>query len=170
TTGARFTLVVPEPIAAEAIALGIPRERVVGAQPDRSIEAAGVRVQPVPARHGVDVADAYTFGEQLSDGLVRYLGYVVELGGVRLYHAGDTIPYPGQIERLRALRPQLALLPINGRDFFRERQNLVGNMDAREAAQTAAAIGVQALVPIHWEMFPGNRGCPGDLAAYVADH
>src|SRR5262249_12310651 len=87
TPGARFTLVVPEPIVGEAAALGIPEERVAGAQPERPLELAGVQIQPVPARHGVDVADAYTFGEQLSGGLVRYLGYVVELGGVRLYHA-----------------------------------------------------------------------------------
>ena len=56
-----------------------------------------MRIEPVPACHGVEVADAYNFGEQLSDGLVRYLGYVCELGGVRVYHAGDCIPYPGTV-------------------------------------------------------------------------
>ena len=81
--GARFTLVVPRPIVQMALDLGIPRERVVGAQPHESLGIAGLCVHPVPARHGVDVSDAYTFGEQLSGGLVRYLGYVVELGGVR---------------------------------------------------------------------------------------
>jgi L-ascorbate 6-phosphate lactonase len=169
TAGARFVLVVPRPIVDQAVALGVPRERVVGAQPDEPVEAAGVRIQPVPARHGVDVADAYNFGEQLSGGLVRYLGYVVELGGVRAYHAGDCIPYDGQVERLRALGPHLALLPINGRDYFREQErNIVGNMDPREAARIAADIGAAALVPMHWELFPHNRGFPGDLAGYVA--
>jgi L-ascorbate 6-phosphate lactonase len=94
--GARLTLVVPRPIVQMALDLGIPGERVIGAQPEQSLEVAGVPVHPVPARHGVDVSDAYTFGEQLSGGLVRYLGYVVELGGVRAYHAGDGIPYDGR--------------------------------------------------------------------------
>jgi L-ascorbate metabolism protein UlaG (beta-lactamase superfamily) len=62
------------------------------------------------------------------------------------------------------------LLPINGRDFFRETEgNLVGNMDFREAARLAADLEVRALVPMHWELFPHNRGFPGDLAAYVAE-
>ncbi len=166
---ASFTLVVPRPIVDMAVALGIPRERVVGAQPKEPLQAAGVPIYPVPARHGVDVSDAYSFGEQLSHGLVRYLGYVIELGGVRAYHAGDCVPYQGQQETVGALAPHLALLPINGRDFYRETErNLVGNLDVREAARLAADLGVQALIPMHWELFPHNRGFPGDLVAYAA--
>jgi L-ascorbate 6-phosphate lactonase len=166
---AHFTLVVPEPIADQAVRLGVPDNRVTGAQPGQSLELGGASVHVVAARHGVNVADAYTFGEQLSHGLVRYLGYVVELGGVRAYHAGDCIPYAAQAEIVGALHPHLALLPINGRDFYRETErNLVGNMDFREAARLAVDLGAQALIPMHWELFPHNRGFTGDLAAYVA--
>ncbi len=168
TPDARFILVVPEPITGMALDLGIPRERIVGAQPGQSLEWPHVRIHPVPASHGVNVSDAYNLGRDLSDGLVRYLGYVVEMGGVSTYHAGDTIPYAGQTEILRPFKPDLALLPINGRDFFRETErNLVGNMDPREAARTAADIGARVLVPMHWEMFPHNRGFPRDLVSYV---
>jgi L-ascorbate metabolism protein UlaG (beta-lactamase superfamily) len=168
---ARFTLVVPRPIVDEAVALGLPRERVIGAQPDEVIERAGVRIHPLPARHGVNVSDAYNFGEDLSGGLTRYLGYVVEMNGVRVYHAGDCIPYEGQIERLKALRPHVALLPINGRDYYRETErNVVGNVDEREAAKVASDVGVEVLVPMHWELFAHNRGYPGDLLGFVADN
>jgi L-ascorbate metabolism protein UlaG (beta-lactamase superfamily) len=169
--GSRFTLVLPRPLQDDAIAdLGLSKARVIGAQPGEPIEQDGIRVDPVPARHGVDVADSYNFGEALSNGLIRYLGYVVELGGVRLYHAGDCIPYPEQTATLRALQPNVALLPINGRDFFRESErNLVGNMDFREAARLANDIGVHVLVPMHWELFAHNRGYPGDLVTYVAN-
>jgi L-ascorbate 6-phosphate lactonase len=174
THGSRFTLIVPRPLVpALGSELGLPPERIVGAQPDEPIERSGVRIDPVPARHGLNVADAYTFGEDLTDsnGMVRYLGYVVELGGVRAYHAGDCIPYPGQVERLRALRPDLALLPINGRDFFRETErNLVGNMDFREAARLASDIGAQLLIPMHWELFAHNRGYPDHLVGFVAHY
>jgi L-ascorbate 6-phosphate lactonase len=169
--GSRFTLVVPRPLQQQvADELELPSDRVIGAQPDEPFEHAGIRVHPVPARHGVNVDDAYNFGEQLSNGLVRYLGYVVELGGVRVYHAGDCLPYAGQAYRLRALQPHLALLPINGRDFFRETErNIVGNMDEREAARLANDIGAQLLIPMHWELFAHNRGYPRDLVAYVSD-
>jgi L-ascorbate 6-phosphate lactonase len=166
-----FTLVLPTPVRDEAIRLGIPASRVIGAQPGETIEIQGVRVQPVPARHGVNVSDSYNFGEQLSSGFVRYLGYVVEVGGQRVYHAGDCIPFEGQIERLKALQPNVVCLPINGRDFYRETQrNLVGNMDFREAAQLAAEAGAEVLVPMHWELFEHNRGFPGDLVTYASEH
>jgi len=171
TPGSRFSLVVPAPLVDNVVQdLGLPPERVIGAQPGTTLDHHGARVHVVPARHGVNVADSYNFGEQLSAGLVRYLGYVVELGGVRAYHAGDCIPYAGQVETLAALQPQLALLPINGRDWFREEErNLVGNMDPREAARLAADIGAQVLVPMHWELFDHNRGFPRDLVAYTAE-
>lgn len=169
--GAHFTLILPRPLVDKALALGIPADRVIGAQPDESIHVNGLSVHPLPARHGVDVSDAYDFGEALSGGLVRYLGYVVEVGGVRVYHAGDCTPYPVQADRLRALETQVVCLPINGRDFFREHEhNIVGNMDFREAARVASDAGAEVLVPMHWELFPLNRGFPGDLVAFAAEH
>lgn len=168
----RFTLILAEPLVGQVReATHLPRERVLGTQPGAKIGHQGSTIYPVPARHGVNVADSYNFGEQLSGGLVRYLGYVVEVGGIRLYHAGDCIPYEGQIERVRQLQPQIALLPINGRDFYRESEhNYVGNMDYREAARIANDIGVRLLIPMHWELFEHNRGFPRDLVGFVCDN
>jgi L-ascorbate metabolism protein UlaG (beta-lactamase superfamily) len=168
--GSRFTLIVPRPLTDSArTEVGLPSARVVGAQPDEPIRRDGVVIHPVPARHGIHVADAYTFGEELSNGQVRYLGFVIEIGGVRIYHAGDCIPFEGQAERLRALQPHIMLLPINGRDFFRESErNTVGNMDGREAARLAHDAAAQLLVPMHWELFEHNRGFPSDLVGYVS--
>lgn len=162
--GSRFILVVPRPIVETALALGLPPDRIIGTQPGDVIQWDNATIFPVPAVHGVGVADAYNFGEQLSNGEVRYLGYVIEMAGVRAYHAGDCIPYEGQIETLRRLSPQVALLPINGRDFFRERdRNIVGNMTPREAVIVTDAIGAHTLVPMHWELFPHNPGYPDEV-------
>jgi L-ascorbate metabolism protein UlaG (beta-lactamase superfamily) len=172
--GSRFTLIVPRPLVPQLVSeLGLPAERIIGAQPDEPIERSGIRISPLPACHGINVADAYTFGEDLTDsnGMVRYLGYVVDLGGVRVYHAGDCIPYAGQVDRLRALQPHVALLPINGRDFFRETErNIVGNMDYREAAAVASDGGAHLLIPMHWDLFAHNRGFPEQLVGFVADN
>jgi L-ascorbate metabolism protein UlaG (beta-lactamase superfamily) len=161
------TFVVPEPLVDATVALGIDAARVVGAQPDRAVELDGVTVHPVPACHGLEPADAYTFGQELSDGLYRYLGYVVDLGRVRIYHAGDTIPFDGLEAKLRELAVDVALLPINGRDAEREAQGIVGNMDAREAAHVAEASGADVVVPIHFDMFEANPGDPGALVDAV---
>jgi L-ascorbate metabolism protein UlaG (beta-lactamase superfamily) len=112
------------------------------------------------------VADAYSFG--LVPGEYRFLGYVIELGGVRVYHAGDTIRYDGMAERLRALRVDVALLPINGRSPEREAQELVGNLSASEAADLAADAGIGTVVPMHYELFARNSGRASELVEYVA--
>ena len=164
---ARARVVVPAPVTGQAVAAGVPAERVVGAVAREELTDLAVRVVPVPACHGIDVADAYNFGENLSGGQVRYLGYVLDFAGVRVYHAGDTLWWPGLQDVLRDLAVNVALLPINGRDLQREAANIVGNMDHREAALLAAAAGVDLLVPMHWDMFAGNRGFPDQLVAVI---
>lgn len=159
----RAVFVVPEPVAQRVVALGIARERVAGVQPDRALELDGAIVHPIPASHGDDVAEGYGFGFHRSGGLYRFLGYVFDLGGVRVYHAGDTIPYEGMEDRLRDLRIDVALLPINGRDREREGRGIVGNLDEEEAAELAAAIGTDLLVPMHHDMFASNPGSPERL-------
>lgn len=157
------TFVVPAPIVDQVTGAGggLPPARVVGAEPGERLRLGEAEVTPLPARHGVHVADAYNFGEALSGGACRYLGYVVDLGGARVYHAGDTIDYPELAPRLRELDVDLALLPVNGRDAAREAQDVVGNLDEREAADLAARAGVDAAVPMHYDMFAGNPGDPG---------
>ncbi len=78
-------------------------------------------VTPVPAAHYDHDPDAH--------GNPAYLGFIITLNGVTLYHSGDTVIYPGLMERLQAQRIDMMCLPINGRDWVREQQGLVGNMD-----------------------------------------
>jgi len=160
-------VVVPTPLVPRVTALGILPDRVIGAQPDEPFELDGVTIHPLPALHGVDVADAYTYGKELSDGLYRYLGYVVEAGGLRIYHAGDTLADEELEDRLSRLAPDVALLPINGRDHYREAQNLVGNLDHREAVRFTAVIGAGLLVPMHYDMFPTNLGYPAHAVDFA---
>jgi L-ascorbate metabolism protein UlaG (beta-lactamase superfamily) len=98
----------------------------------------------------------------------RFVGFVVDVGGVRVYHAGDSEIYPGMVERLAPLQIDVALLPINGRDWFRERHGIIGNMDEREAAYLANAIGARVVIPMHYDMFAGNPGSPGRLVDLCA--
>ena len=152
------TFVVPAPIVDMVTEAGIAKERVLGVQPGETHELDGITVRPVPARHGVTMADAYAFGEELSGGLIRFVGFVLEMDGVRIYHAGDTIHYDGMEATVGALRPHISLLPINGRHAEREARGIVGNLDEREAAWLAATIGSETLIPMHHDLFTGNLG------------
>jgi L-ascorbate 6-phosphate lactonase len=165
---ARF--VVPQPVVEQVTALGISPERVIGVQPDEELDLGEVKLFPIPAMHGLKAPPAiYDFGfvEQGKPRLYRYLGYVIDMAGVRVYSAGDTVAFDGLVERLRELAVDIALLPINGRSYFREQLDIVGNLDEREAADLAAAAGVKLLVPTHYEMFAANQGRPGVLVDYA---
>jgi L-ascorbate 6-phosphate lactonase len=150
--------VVPAPLVDR---LPVPAEQVVGIGPGETAEAAGLRVHAVQALHGDLPADAYSFDGAAGDGLHRFFGYVFDDGGVRIYHSGDTIPFDGLDEEVRRLAPDVALLPINGRDAEREALGIVGNLDEHEAVELALAAGVDLLVPMHWDMFAANPGSPG---------
>jgi L-ascorbate 6-phosphate lactonase len=157
----RACVVVPEPIVDMVVGLGIARERVVGVQPDRPVEVAGVKVHAIPAMHGIHPADAYSFGQN------RFLGFVFEGEGIAIYHAGDTIPYDGLAKRIRDLHVNVALLPINGRDAAREALDIVGNLDAEEAAALAIDAEVDVVIPMHYDMFAANPGDPSRLVSAV---
>ena len=86
-----------------------------------------------------------------------------------VHHSGDTIPFEGQAERVKAHGVDVALLPINGRDFYRTRVGTIGNFDFREAGDYATMIGADVLVPMHYGMFRGNTVPPGYVVTYVHD-
>jgi L-ascorbate metabolism protein UlaG (beta-lactamase superfamily) len=74
-------------------------------------------------------------------------------------------------DTLRDLAIDVALLPINGRDARREAQGILGNLSEREAAWLAQAIGVEVVVPMHYDLFARNRGYPEWLVESVSrDH
>ncbi|MEF2967482.1 MBL fold metallo-hydrolase [Paenibacillus sp. M1] len=142
--------------------LGIAERQIVEAEEGKHGFFSKVSITPVPAAH-----------EQLdkdNEGKYRYTGYLIELNGVKLYHAGDTVVYPGLVESLSAVKPDIALLPINGRDYFRGESGLIGNMNYREAAELAVRIGADTVVPLHYDVFMGNTEKPGYFVDYLYEH
>lgn len=72
-----------------------------------------------------------------------WLGYVIEVEGVRLYHAGDTDLVP----EMPDLRPDIALLPVGG----------MVAMNALAAAEAAAMLKASLCIPMHFSMLLGGR-------------
>jgi L-ascorbate metabolism protein UlaG (beta-lactamase superfamily) len=163
------TFVVPSPIVDIVTEAGIAPDRVLGVQPGETHELHGITVRPVPARHGVTMEDAYGFGEELSGGLIRFVGYVLEIDGVGIYHAGDTIHYDGMETRLAEHRPHVTLLPINGRHAEREARGIVGNLNEYESAWLADAVGAETLIPMHHDLFVGNLGSAARVVEAAAE-
>jgi L-ascorbate metabolism protein UlaG (beta-lactamase superfamily) len=129
----------------------VAQDRITAAQVDRTLElAAGLRVTPVPAAHY-----ALEMDPELG---YRWLGFLVEWNGVRLYHAGDTIIFPGYLDQVQALAPvDIAILPANGRDSLRDEMDIIGNMWPNEAFAAADALQAEVLIPGHNDLYRGNR-------------
>ncbi len=154
-------IVVPAPVADLAADGGLDPSRLVGAVPGEPLREADVTVHPLPARHGIggDQPVAYEFAP--GGGSARFLGYVVEIGGLRFYHAGDGLLYPELPAALSALAPDVLMLPINGRDHMRESAGIVGNMNETEAAWLCAQVSPSYVIPMHYDAITGNTGDPG---------
>lgn len=148
----RARLVVPRAIVGHAQGMGIGREWIEGMDAGESLEIAGFRVRAVPSAHeGLDTDE---------DGHHLYLGFVVEVGGLRLYHSGDGLAYDGLAEALGPGPFDVMFLPINGRDPSR---GVPGNMSAGETVDLACRVGPRFVVPHHYDMFTFNTAPVGEF-------
>ncbi|MDI2033572.1 MBL fold metallo-hydrolase [Paenarthrobacter nitroguajacolicus] len=132
-----------------ALARHIPQDRLLAVTDgDVADLGGGVTVTAVPAAHEELEYDA--------NGDSVFLGYILDIAGVRIYHSGDCVPYEGQAELLRSHAVDLALLPINGRDTHRLRNGVPGNFTVHEAAALCKQAAIPVVVGHHFGLFDFN--------------
>ncbi len=119
--------------------------RAIG--PGEAIESAGVRISAVAA---------YNPTKQFHPRGNNWNGYIVELGGKRIYYAGDT----DLTDEMRGLEEiDVGLFPVGG----------TYTMNAEEAAEAAGFIKPELAVPYHWGDIVGGRGDADSFAAQAGD-
>jgi L-ascorbate 6-phosphate lactonase len=163
------TAIVPAAVYERVVELVGAPDRVIGAWVGTTIVQCGVTITPFPAVHGSVPEDGYGF-HRTGSGEYPFLGYALELDGVRIAHTGDTLVYDGLAERLRDLDLDLLIVPINGTSWFRERRGIVGNMNVLEAAELADASGARLVLPVHWDLFADNTEDPEHFLRRLARH
>jgi L-ascorbate metabolism protein UlaG (beta-lactamase superfamily) len=109
---------------------------VTTVHPGDALEVGGVKVQAVPS---YNILDERLDFHPKGDGNV---GYLIELEGRALYHAGDT----DHVEELNAIETDIALIPAGG----------IFTMTAPEAAGFAKAIRPKVAVPMHYGFVCGH--------------
>lgn len=142
-------IIAPRAEAASVQQTGAAPEQqlLVNAGEDIQLSSA-VRVSVVPACHEELKTDAA--------GNHHYLGYIIRINDITLYHSGDCIPFAGQREILQKYGVDIALLPINGRDEYRRSRGVPGNMSFTEAVQLCTEAGINTLFCQHFGMFEFN--------------
>jgi L-ascorbate metabolism protein UlaG (beta-lactamase superfamily) len=118
------------------------RERVTLAiHPGETVAAHTARVTAVPA---------YNIDKFKQPGVVyhardeEHLGYVVDMDGLRVYHAGDTDAIP----EMQGVDVDVALLPVDG----------TYTMTADEAARACTMLKAVVAVPMHFGDIVGSEG------------
>lgn len=139
--------IVPAPETAAYYSYGLKKENIIPARADETITADGFKITPIPAAHEVFHTD--------ENGDYRELGYIIDDGKNRIFHAGDMCMYDGLINRLKKI--DVAILPVNGRDYFRNANDIIGNFNCVEAATLAQKIKAKMLVPVHHDLYEVNR-------------
>jgi L-ascorbate 6-phosphate lactonase len=140
----------PEPVLAVLRQQGIEKSRLMPASEAEWLSLGeDLKVISVPAAHPVITREG--------DACAHCVGYVIEYQDRRIYHAGDTSVAEELLTALKRLAPvEIAFLPVNERNFFRDRRGIIGNMTIREAFALADEVGVRTVVPVHWDMFAPN--------------
>jgi len=134
--------------------LGKIEPALVEVDAGESVTVAGMKIHGIPAAHNTVERDEL--------GRCRFLGYVAQVDGKVVYHSGDTLLHEGLIPALTPFRVDFALVPINGN---KPERKVAGNLNGREAAELARAIGAGMAVPHHFDMFAFNTAAPDEFEA-----
>ena len=119
----------------------------------------GLTLHAVRASHETLETDA--------QGQHRFLGFVLETDDDCLFHSGDTIPFEGQSAEIAAFKPDLALLPVNGRSKTLSETGVPGNFFLAEALKLCEEAGIPAMLAHHFGMFAFNTLSPDIIDSAV---
>ncbi len=146
------TTVVTIPMAAEGLK-GLKPKAARLVRPGDRLEVAGVQLEAVAAYNVSKFRSPGNPFHPRQDGKV---GFILGIGGVRIYHAGDTDHIP---EMAAAQGVDVALLPVSGTYV----------MTAQEAAEACKSIQPKLAIPMHYgaivgsaadaELFRTQAGC-----------
>lgn len=145
-----------------------PALRFVGVAPGDRLALDAVGLEVVGAVHAVEMAEGYSDSGRAGR-QARFVGFILRFEDLTVYHSGDTIVSRELLEDVAGRGVDVAVLPVNGRDHFREQAGIVGNCSPREAVAFATRIGARLLIPIHHDLMRGNTERAGACADVVAE-
>ena len=123
---------------------GITEDRVTFMKPGGTAEICGISAEGVPAYNVMKPFHAKSKGN---------LGYVVTVGGKRIYVCGDT----DNIPEIRNIRCDIICVPIGG----------TYTMNAKQAAELVNAVKPAEAIPVHYGSVVGTAKDADAFAKYV---
>lgn len=148
--------IVPKAEKIKAIERGIPESQLTLVNDGDSFNLNdNIKLDVIPSAHEeLDKNENSEF---------YYLGYILKIGPYKIYHSGDCVSYPGLAEKLKSFDIDVALLPVNGRDKYRQERGVPGNFTFDEAVGLCKESEISNLIIQHFGMFSFNTVDIGEL-------
>ncbi|MEY3177905.1 MAG: hypothetical protein RJB42_146 [Bacteroidota bacterium] len=125
--------------------LHIEKTLPIGLNDGETYQDETFKITAIPAAHNTI--------DRNESGQCHYLGYFITVGGIRIYHSGDTLYYAEMEKLICDFAPHVALLPINGNLASRK---VAGNLNAEESVDLAKSCNIPYVIPCHYDLFAFN--------------
>ena len=120
----------------------VKKENVICVQPEKNYFVDGINFETIPA---------YNTNKQFHPKSNNWVGYIIDLNGIKYYFAGDT----DITEENKKVKCDVAFVPVGG----------TYTMTAREAAELVDIIKPKIAVPIHYGSVVGTTKDAEDFIA-----
>ena len=114
--------------------MGIPEEQIIIVEPNNKYEVQEIKFETV---------SSYNENKKYHPKENNWVGYIIELNGIKYYIAGDT----DNISEIQNIKCDIAFLPIGG-EF---------TMNAKEGANLANKLDVKVIIPTHYGELVGTK-------------
>ena len=126
-------IIVPEGLLTKLKDKGIKQENIITVKPNNKYEVEGIKIETIPA---------YNIEKQFHPKANNWVGYIIDMNGIKYYIAGDT----DITEENKKVKCDVAFVPVGG----------TYTMDYREAAALVNEIKPKIAVPIHYGSVVGT--------------
>ena len=126
-------IVIPEGMQVKLLKKGIKNSNIITVEPERTYAVEGLKFETIPA---------YNVNKAFHPKENGWVGYILEIEGIRYYVAGDT----DITEENKRVKCDIAFIPVGG----------TYTMDFKEAAELINEMKPKVTVPIHYGSIVGT--------------
>lgn len=127
-------IIAPEELLTKLLRKGFRKDSIITVEPNKKYMIQGMKFETIPA---------YNTNKQFHPKENGWVGYIIEIKGVRYYIAGDT----DITEENRRVKCDVAFVPVGGKY----------TMDFKEAATLVNEIKPKMAIPIHYGDIVGTK-------------
>lgn len=127
-------IVAPEGLLTKLLRKGFRQDYIITVEPDEEDMVEGIKFETIPA---------YNTNKQFHPKENGWVGYIIEIRGIRYYIAGDT----DITEENKKVKCDVAFVPVGG----------TYTMDFKEAAELVNEIKPKIAIPIHYGSIVGTK-------------